>query len=677
MTEFQSKVLPSTIKLPGGVRYSGTWVWGYLEPKQVGKPASIPSYIGPVIVATRGTPTDMKFINNLGNSATTKVLAYKNSTDQTLHWADPLNNGMNAGSMGEVAGQPPNSPWNQNYAGPIPAAVHLHGGEVPPVLDGGPESWFTGKDKNVYVGKEYYSMDGKKPKNYAQYRYPNSQQAAPIWFHDHTLGATRLNVYAGLAGGYLVVDPALTLPPNLPGPAEIVPLVVQDRMFDTNGQLFFPSGSLGGTLWTSNPEHPYWVPEFVGDTIVVNGKAWPYKAVAPKRYRMLLLNGSNARAYEMQMPATVPMWVIGTDGGYLDMPVRVTTLVMMPGERYEVIMDFGAVAGQNVVLTNTAAMPYPFGDPVDPLTTGNIIQFRVSAAAVVDNSYNPASGTPLRTGTQQIVRLANPAAGTLAAGVTPALTRALTLNEVMTRPVTVGGIAYPGGPTAVIVNNSSYDGMRTNVTTGVDEPIPGSTPDISGRYVTERPKEGDTEVWEIINLTGDAHPVHLHLAQFQVLNRQGFDLAAYQAAYDALFPASVQIDPGTGLPYPGGVAIEEYGPPLAYAPSTATGGKYGGNPNVTPYLLGAVIPPDPDEAGWKDTVRALPDQVTRIVVRWAPADKAIGAPNMTYPFDPNALGAGYVWHCHIVDHEDNEMMRPDVVQPAAGVVRTYVQGKDY
>ncbi len=217
--------------------------------------------------------------------------------------------------------------------------------------------------------------------NASVYTYPNSQQAAPLWFHDHTLGATRLNVYAGLAGAYLLTDPAQTLPANLPGPASIVPLVVQDRMFDTNGQLFFPSDTLGGVQYSPVPEHPYWVPEFVGDTIVVNGKTWPYLNVEAKRYRFLFLNGSNARTYEFNLPGA-SFWVIGTDGGYLDTPVKMKKLLMMPGERYDVIIDFAPLANTNVIMTNGAKTPFPAGTAPNGKTTGRVIQFRVGAAPV-------------------------------------------------------------------------------------------------------------------------------------------------------------------------------------------------------------------------------------------------------------------------------------------------------
>ena len=228
----------------------------------------------------------------------------------------------------------------QHYAGPIPTVPHLHGGEVPPVIDGGPDAWFT--SDGAYHGHGYYTHPGVAAAgNEAVYRYPNTQEAAMIWFHDHLLGATRLNVYAGLAGAYPLIDPGLALPTGLhpvglqqgaSGPVDyLVPLVLQDRMFDVNGQLFFPNVGI-------NPEHPFWIPEFVGDTIVVNGKVWPFLNVQPKRYRFLFVNGSNARTYELFLvnPATKamgpPIWQIGTDGGYLDAPVKIDPNALAGGQ---------------------------------------------------------------------------------------------------------------------------------------------------------------------------------------------------------------------------------------------------------------------------------------------------------------------------------------------------------
>ncbi|MDH4209222.1 MAG: copper oxidase, partial [Anaerolineae bacterium] len=303
MEEFQSLVMPTGFVPANGLAYAGTYVWGY---RQVGQsPTS--SYINPVIVATRGIPTKMTFVNNLGDTSASQITAWLTSTDQTLHWADPK---MEMGSL-------------VNYAGPIPAVVHLHGGEVPPQLDGGPDAWFLSSTTTPggynQHGHAYYSFPGAAP-NEAIYAYPNSQEGANIWFHDHALGITRLNVYAGMAGAYIIDEPDLWAP----GAAkpDLIPLVIQDRMFDINGQLFLPNVGL-------NPEHPFWVPEFVGDTIVVNGKVWPFKAVDRQRYTLLFLNGSNARFYDMFLVDPVsgvkgpPMYVISTDGGYLANPVLI------------------------------------------------------------------------------------------------------------------------------------------------------------------------------------------------------------------------------------------------------------------------------------------------------------------------------------------------------------------
>lgn len=694
MCEFQAKVLP-----PGtiaGAPQPATWVWGYLVDPSGGLntcatlidlyfdgaingvSGPLDTYIGPVVVSQRGGPsTDVNWVNELGSAATTNVLAYRYSTDQTLHWADPLN----LGCMGLLMGMPPvfGTPCAENYLGAVPAVVHLHGGEVPPEVDGSPDSWFT---SNGIRGHKYYSA-GTVP-NESLYMYPNTQEAGPLWFHDHTLGTTRLNVYAGLAGAYFIRDPAQSLPPNLHPLTEVVPLVIQDRMFDANGQLFFQADSAGGILWAPNPEHPYWSPEFVGDTIVVNGKAWPFLNVEAKRYRFLFLNGSNARAYEMflidqttGMPGP-PMWVIGTDGGYLDTPVMLDPalgqkLVMQPGERYEVIIDFTGHAGSNLIVRNTGRTPFPKGAPPQGNTLGRIVQFRVGAApAAGDPSYDPASMMPIRGGADQIVRLADPVAGALAPGVTAQKTRELTLNEVMMMPQTVidpvTGVrtAYPGGPLEVLVNNTKWAG--TNRSDFVPITVNGVT-----TYYSELPQEGATEVWEVVNLTADAHPIHLHLVQFQLISRQNFNVSKYNKAYNAAFA--------------GGVFIPAFGPPLDYsaANNPLSGGKDGGNPDITPYLQGPVRPPLPNEAGWKDTVIMYPGQVTRIVVRWAPTDLPVAAPSAIqyYPFDPSGGGYqyNYVWHCHIIDHEDNEMMRPDVVQlnPAAppAIARPLVRGTHY
>lgn len=716
MAEFSSPMLPTGfLGANGQYATTGTYVWGY---RPTGATAVVSagtgSYLGPVVLARRGTPTRVTFTNDLPISQAAARTAWHDWTDQTLHWADPLGvmDDPNAATLARL-----------HYTGPVPAVPHLHGGEVPPWLDGGPDAWFT--SDGAHQGPAAYP--GGAGVKSCVYRYPNSQEAAHIWFHDHALGATRLNVYAGIAGGYLLRErdtdangaPLVWLPPGLApygigtgspltGAEAIIPLVIQDRMFDVNGQLFFPN--LGVT-----PQHPYWMPEFIGDTVAVNGKVWPYRAVDRKRYRFLFLNGSNARGYDLSLidPASgvrgPRMWVIGTDGGYLDQPALIDpnatnkavpkSLMIMPGERYDVIIDFNdttwrlLLAAKGVTfpvntlqLRNTAPAPFPGGAASPASTTGRVLQFRVSnQVPATDTGYDPAGGGTLRPNAP-IVRLVDPVAGTPAAGVTPTVTRQLTLVEV----------AGPKGPFEALVNNTKWTGRSVatdRFTDGLRADFPQQGGPLPHLKVSEAPAEGTTERWEIINLTGDAHPIHLHLVQFQLMNRQAFDAKAYLAAYGLLFPGSTAVDPATGLPYPPGVFIGGYGPPADYVTGMAavynprtgtstlkkvtTGTTLGGNPEVGPFLVGAALPPLPYEAGWKDTVMTRPGQVTRFIVRWSPNSAAIGSTGAAaaFPFDP-AGNEGYVWHCHIIDHEDNEMMRPDRVEPL-NVTRSYLKGTDF
>jgi len=634
MEELQQQVLPSTFVYP--VPFTGTYVWGYkISNGTVTRGPLYPTY---TIEATRGTSTTVKYVNNLVGPAPDpypKLQKYL-TVDQTLHWADPL---MQHPSMNP-------------YIGPVPAVVHLHGGEVQSEFDGGPDEWFT---PDGLHGPGYRTLSPTDP-NAAVYFYPNSQEATTLWFHDHTLGATRLNVYAGLAGFYFLRDWANERtdlpggPADSGGPAYEVEIVIQDRMFDTNGQWFFPDSP------PLNPEHPFWLPEFLGDAIVVNGKTWPFLNVQPRRYRFRFLNGSNARFYRMwleNMLTATPgpvFWQIGTDGGLLNTPVKLDPMdpvvprffLLAPGERADMIIDFSGFAGQTLTLRNNARAPYPKGAAADPGTTGQIMQFRVAPTPVADTSYNPSTLVTPRT-QNPIVLLTN-GAGALAPGVTPSVTRRLTLNEVM-------GMAqpgFPGGPLEVLVNNTKWDGtMSPNID-------PTQFPD----GVTEKPGHGSTEVWEIINLTADAHPIHLHLVQFQLLNRQNFNVNKYTKAYGLAFPGGTS--PVDGMSYPPGVFIPAFGPPLPYTP-TPPNTIYGGNPDITRYLQGPARPPEPNEVGWKDTVIMYPGEVTRIVARWMPTDVPVGQPG-AFPFDPTT-GPGYVWHCHIIDHEDNEMMRPYNVTP--------------
>jgi len=584
ISEFQQQVLPSNFT--AGPYGGKTLVWGYNG-----------SFPGPTIEAKRGVPLTVQYVNNIPIPSMLQQYLW---VDQTLHWADPLR------QMGS----------RLPYSGPVPTVIHLHGGEVESASDGHPEAWWTpglGITGPAFVKNTY--------------TYHNGQEAATLWYHDHALGTTRLNVYAGLAGFYLLrdpppgvlpeygkepypppypppnlalpgnpYDPPLALgppptprPPSVPSPYERE-VVIQDRMFDVKGQLYFPNVGINPAF------HPYWIPEFFGDTIVVNGKVWPYLNVEPRRYRFRFLNGSNARFYNLSLDSRQPFWQIGTDGGYLDVPVKVSRLLLAPGERADVIVDFtGMAVGTLIHLINDAKAPFPKGAPADPKTVGQIMQFKVVPLTAADPTVDPATLPNLRPN-NPIVRLAP----TVTPPKAPDVRRLLTLNEVM----------GPAGPLEVLLNNTKWAGA-----------------------VTEMPRVGSTEVWEIINLTADTHPIHLHLVQFQLLSRQPFNTSQYLKVYNAAFP---------GMAY-----IPEYGPPP------------GGNPDPTPYLQGKpVLPTGTNEYGWKDTLRVNPGEVTRIVVRFAPQDVLTSIPGSNqYLFDPTAE-PGYVWHCHILEHEDNEMMRP-------------------
>jgi FtsP/CotA-like multicopper oxidase with cupredoxin domain len=340
--------------------------------------------------------------------------------------------------------------------------------------------------------------------------------------------------------------------------------------------------------------------------------------------------------------------------------VRVPELLIAPGERADVIVDFSSAAGTSLLLTNDAAAPFPGGDPVDPATTGRVLRIDVARrASSPDTTCDPAAegrrGCDLRRG-RELVRLAP----RVAAGHFDAR-RQLVLRE----------IPGPGGPLEVVLNNTNYEGLRAStMTTASPAPVPGSV-GLGPNFATEAPRVGSTELWEVANLTEDAHPIHLHLVQFQVVDRQAMDTGraeddtpqGYLAQYLAALPPS-------GEPDREPVAD---GPPAAYQVPN-TDGAVGGNPPFRPWLQGRAERAPANERGWKDTVVMWPGTVTRLAVRFAPPSTAIGAarPGVNlFPFDPTLTGghdaagnpgaAGYVWHCHILEHEDNDMMRPYAV----------------
>ena len=381
----------------------------------------------------------------------------------------------------------------------VRSVIHLHGGKTPASSDGYPEHW---------------CVPGKSVSSH----YPNRQDAAMLFYHDHTMGINRLNIYAGLQGMYFIRDEAedaLSLPR---GKYEI-PLLVYDRFLLPDGQLEYPI--------SAKAEAP-WVPEVFGNAILVNGKLFPYLEVEPRKYRFRLMNGSNGRFYRFSLGKLVPFQLIGTEQGFLSAPVQAQRVVMAPAERVDLVFDFGAHAGENILLRSDAF---------------DIMQFRVAAKGAADtSSLPPALRAYAKIPESRAVR-----------------TRRLTLDERMDPVQRSMGM---------LLNNTPWH-------------MPA----------TEKPVLNTTEIWELVNLTDDAHPIHLHLVRFQILDRRPFDTFEFQ-------------DKGTVR------------------------------------FTGPAIPPAPIESGWKDTVRADPGVITRIII----------------PFE--GFTGRYVWHCHILEHEDNEMMRP-------------------
>lgn len=553
ITEFQQQILPAPLPT--------TKVWGYggMIKNSSGESSYFHNAPGATFESIRGIPVNVTWKNKLTGDHMFPV-------DPTLHWANPNKMSMM-----------PMEPWPTYPLGfseaqhSVPLVAHLHGGEVQSSSDGHPEAWITADGK---TGPAFSS---------SQFTYPNEQLPTTLWYHDHALGITRINVMSGLAGFYLIRDPNDTIAPFLPVGKYEVPIVIQDRSFNLDGSFFFDQVGVNPTI------HPYWTPEFFGNTIMVNGGVWPNFNVERTQYRFRVLNGSNARFYNLSLSNKQSFTQIGSDGGYLPQPVTLTSILLAPAERADILIDFSSIdPGTTILLENNANAPYPDGDPVNPQTVGQIMQFKVL-------DTNPVTPNSLPTTLNTIPDL-----------IPNAPTRTMTLNEVMGEE----------GPTEVLLNGQKWQAD-----------------------VSELPKVGSTEDWDIINLTEDAHPIHLHLVQFQILSRQVLHKDDYTSDWNQANESGMRDDM---LPLM---------KPTVTIPAA-------------PYLEGTPKAPALNEMGWKDTVKAYPGEVTRIRIRYAPqdADPAVVAPGVNlFPFDPT-VGPGYVWHCHILDHEDNEMMRPFMVQ---------------
>ncbi len=371
-----------------------------------------------------GDPVTVKWINDLVD-ARGNYLPHLLPVDQTLHWANPAQKCIEGEPRTDCRGLSPGE-----YKGPVPIITHVHGAHTYEQYDGYPEAWYLPNARNIpptYArgGSLFEEFSQKAAENWepgtATFHYPNNQRATTLWYHDHTLGMTRLNVYAGPAGFYLLRGGADDLAPGvLPGPAPQlgdsggpyyeIPLVIQDRTFSKDGSLFYPSkrsffdGFNGPPIPGNSDVSRRWNPEFFGNTLVTNGKTWPYLDVEPRRYRLRLLNGSQSRFLILAFSdPNVQVWQLGSDGGFLPAPVNITAdadgkILLGPAERADIIVDFSAVANASDIRLLNLGPDEPFagGDPdadfdrADPATTGQVMQFRVSAEPVDDPSTPPA-----------------------------------------------------------------------------------------------------------------------------------------------------------------------------------------------------------------------------------------------------------------------------------------------
>ncbi len=497
-----------------------------------------PTYPGRTVLVESKNPIKVFWKNELVNKKNGMPLPEPRyvPVDETIHLA-----------------MPENPPYPQSG---IPTVVHLHGGFTEELSDGYPEAWNTPNFAQVgpFFKKKVYT-------------YSNNQEAMMLWYHDHALGFTRLTNYAGLIGSYIIRDKRekqLIREHKIPSGHYEVPLIITDKMFTTEGQLFFPY---------YNPEEfpdepqPSVLPEFFGDFILVNGKTWPYQKVEPRKYRFRVLNACDSRFLNLQLvkksDASHPIhfYQIGTDQGLLNEPVKISELLIAPAQRADLVIDFSRFKGKTLIVTNNANAPFPDGDPVDPNSTGLVMAFKVTED--LDKNHHETH-LPKRLRKNPIKRL---------------------------KPT--------AEPRRVLL-------FETEDSYGRTLPLLG-TPELGALHwdapITEIPVLGTTEIWEIYNTTEDAHPIHLHAGNFEIVDRQLF---------------SGDLDPVTGVLQ-----------------------------NIQ--LIGKPMKPGPTEKGLFDTVIVPPKtdddppqavgMRTRIIMKFA-------------------LPGQYVWHCHIISHEDNDMMRP-------------------
>jgi FtsP/CotA-like multicopper oxidase with cupredoxin domain len=708
--QFQQQILPGGIwgaSFPspagGGATvgpFPATTVWSYGRaedpaPDSSGiggaagvAPAQNSSFNYPAFTVenTSKAATTVRWINGLVDGSG-NYLPQLFPVDQTVHWANPPNSNC---AMGDPNRTDCESTVPTPYTGPVPIVTHVHGAHVQPHSDGYPEAWWLPAANNIPAG---YAVQGS---NYGQadntntvpgsayFSYENTQPAATIWYHDHALGMTRLNVYAGPAGFWLIRGGSHdTAAGVLPGPAPTlaggdpnfnatvraaireVPIAIQDRSFNTDGSLFYPQDRtffdgftgpfIGGTGTPAGPSdiHGIWNPEAFFNTMVVNGTTWPKFDVAPARYRLRLLNGCNSRTLNLSLfvvssdpdgipgnaddvlGAEVPIYQLGGDQGFLPKVVKIVTgfvttlpgdgtipaaaaaadprqaLLLMPAERGDVIVDFSGLAdGTRLRMINTApdapfggfpAAPFLPGDVADALTSGQVMDFVLNSALT-----QPGDATCLLP--ENIVLPALPAIGATTN------TRQLSLNELSSSQVCVEIDAVDGHIVGTLFSTFAGDPNFLNNCAAAAPTIPGNLPEPMGPQMALLGVVTTDGVGNVIALPkrwGDAvteAPLLNSTEVWEIFNTtaDAHPVHLHQVGFQVI--EREDLDPG----------------------ALALG-------NLVP--TGVTYPSLPNEKGYKDTVISYPGQIVRIKAN----------------FDIAGL---YVWHCHIIEHEDHEMMRP-------------------
>ncbi len=624
-----------------------TTLWGY-NPRNALGISGVPEqkHLGGIFVVQRGKPIQITVTNKLPDTHILPV---------------------------DVSANFPDAAKRQNFA-----STHLHGGFVPWISDGGPMAWFDpsgnyGTSVPSAAGNIYKLLNPNLQPGQAEYYYPNDQSARMMWYHDHAHDITRLNAYAGIASAYIIRDQfesglrLLGLPDFIENGGNEIPIIIQDKIFvgadiatadptwtglSTPGSLWYPH-TYEPARWTldprsSPPPDPSVIPEMFGDTMLANGVVFPFASVEPRRYRLRILNACQARFLNLQLyedngsgqpdltTRGPDFLVIGTEGGFLAKPVLIPSnrsmiylpdgvsvdpanpggsLITAPAERWDIIVDFSGFEGKKLILYNDAPAPFPGGDEVNDDQNANVgPDSRTIMRFDVGTTITGQADKPLLIDANTSLAL-NPrsrndkflvAPGTsVVNGVvqlpTKVSVRQLTLNEVFDK----------------------YGRLIQMLGTNQTVPLPAgfsmdpTTPDAPNNYsleymdtATETPRAGSVEVWQIANLTGDTHPIHFHLVNVQILARQPF------------------VDANGVYHYSKGV----------------------------PTYQGPARGPEPTELGWKETVKMNPGEVTTVIMKFDLPDVPFKVPE-----NPRTGGYEYVWHCHILEHEEHDMMRPLVV----------------